>query len=121
VNARELTPEVDATIRVLADAGVTAADYRTAMRALNPLPTWDEMSDLDKGAALLHDHKRESEGADYAVENYPCSYIEDPRLTALDGEDASEHAAEVCGDDVFERLGAGEYRRLYDLALDHLG
>jgi hypothetical protein len=112
---------VAASTQILIDHGVTPAQYRAAVHAANPLPGWDEMSDLDKGAALLHDHKRESEGADYAVENYPCSYIEDPRLTALDGEDASEHAAEVCGGDVFDRLGAGEYRRLYDLALDHLG
>lgn len=113
------SPEVAAAIATLAEAGVTPADYRSAVRALNPLPTWDEMSDLDKGAALLHDHKRDSEGADYAVENYPCRYLDDPSLTALDGEDASEHAAEVCGEDVFERLGGSEYERLYDLALNH--
>lgn len=83
------------------------------------LPTWDEMSDLDKGAALLHDHKRDTEGGEYATEHYPCRYIEDSRLTALDEEDASDHAAEVCGFDVFERIGADEYHRLYDLALDY--
>jgi hypothetical protein len=121
VNAPEVTPEVADAIRTLVGAGVTPAQYRAAVRAANPLPTWSEMSDLDKGAALLHDHKRESEGADYAVENYPCSYIEDPRLTALDGEDASEHAAEVCGDDIFERLGGEEYHRLYELTLNHRG
>lgn len=114
------SPEIQAAIRTLADAGVTPSDYRAARRALNPLPGWDEMSDLDKGAALLHDHKRESEGSDYAVENYPCRYIEGPRLTALDSVDASDQAAEVCGgDDMFDRLGGEEYHRLYELALNH--
>lgn len=88
------------------------------MTNLNNLPGWDDMSDLDKGAALLHDHKRESEGVEYAVENYPARYLDDPRLTALSPADASAHAAHVCGDDVFERIGAAEHERLYDLALD---
>ncbi|MFI1194173.1 hypothetical protein ACH4T9_13060 [Micromonospora sp. NPDC020750] len=83
------------------------------------LPTWEQMSDLDKGAALLHDHKRDYEGVEYAVENYPARYFTDPRLTALDSEDASEHAAAVCGEDVVDRIGRDEHERLYDLALDH--
>jgi hypothetical protein len=83
------------------------------------LPAWAEMSDLDKGAALLHDHKRDEEGADYAAEHYPCQYIEDPRLTALGPKEASAHAAEVVGFDVFDRIGDAEYDRLYNLALDY--
>lgn len=83
------------------------------------LPAWTEMSDLDKGAALLHDHKRDEEGANYAAEHYPCRYIEDPRLTALGRTEASNHAAEVVGFDVLDRIGVEEYERLYDLALGH--
>jgi hypothetical protein len=83
------------------------------------LPAWDEMSDLDKGAALLHNHERDEEGVGYATEHYPCRYIDDPRLIALDRIDASNHAAEVCGSDAFNRLGDDEYMRLYELALDH--
>ncbi len=89
-------------------------------RILNgQLPTWDNMSDLDKGAALLHDHKRDYEGISYAVENYPARYWDDPRLTALTPTEASAHAAAVCGDDVLDRIGIDEHDRLYDLTLDH--
>lgn len=84
----------------------------------NKLPTWDEMSDLDKGAALLHLYKCESEGTEYADEHYPTRYLEDPALVALDEEDASEHAQGLFPKDVFDVLGAQEYDRLYDLALD---
>lgn len=52
------------------------------------LPSWPEMSDLDKGAALLHLHKCDSEGAGYAIENYPARYFDDPRLTALSPREA---------------------------------
>lgn len=81
------------------------------------LPGWAEMSDLDKGAALLHIHKRGYEGDEYAVENYPAKYIEDPRLTALDREDACDHAARF--EELAEELDGDEHGRLYNLALDH--
>ena len=93
-----------------------------------PLPTWDDMTDLDKGAALLHQHKREWEGADYAVENYPARYFDHPALTALTPAEASDHAkaclypvwvagAAKGADDLADALGPAEYQRLYDLAL----
>lgn len=78
------------------------------------------MSDLDKGAALLHLHKRDWEGAEYAVENYPAEYIEHPALVALNPSEACRHAVSV--EDDAERAGAlagDEYIRLYDLALAH--
>lgn len=82
------------------------------------LPTWAEMSDLDKGAALLHLHKREWEGSDYAIENYPAEYFEHPALTALSERDACRHAVSVENDaDLAGALGGGEYERLYELAL----
>jgi hypothetical protein len=79
------------------------------------LPTWNELSDLDKGAALLHLHKRDYEGASYAVENYPARYLDDPRLTALDSRAASGHAAQFRGE--AEALTGTEYERLYNAAL----
>lgn len=81
------------------------------------LPAWGDMSDLDKGAALMFLAKLENEGYEYAVENYPATYIEDPRLTALGPEDACAHAARF--EDVAEDMDGDEHERLYDLALDH--
>jgi hypothetical protein len=83
------------------------------------LPTWGQMSDLDKGAALLHDHKVQEEGESYATENYPAEYFDHPALLALDPAAASKHAQCLFGDeDPFDTLGAEEFDRLYDLALD---
>ncbi len=79
------------------------------------LPTWDEMTDLDKGAALMHLHKREYEGGDYAVENYPAEYHDHPALVALSPWYASGHAAGL--EDEAERLDSTEDERLYELAL----
>jgi hypothetical protein len=79
------------------------------------LPGWDEMSDLDKGAALLHTHKREYEGTSYAVDNYPARYFDHPALTALGPVGASGHAALV---DPGDSLPVADYERLYDATLD---
>jgi len=83
------------------------------------LPTWAELTDLDKGAALLHLHKRDWEGEEYAEENYPAEYFDHPALVALSPRDACRHAVSV--EDDADRAGAlrgDEYERLYDLALD---
>lgn len=84
------------------------------------LPTWEQMSDLDKGAALLHLHKVEVEGTEYATSDYPAEYFDHPALTALDGESASKHARALFEDDAdpWKALGDKEYDRLYNLALD---
>ncbi|MEU4558384.1 hypothetical protein AB0F72_08340 [Actinoplanes sp. NPDC023936] len=79
------------------------------------LPTWDEMSDLDKGAALMHLHKRDYEGISYAVENYPARYLDDPRLLALTPREASRHAAQF--ESLANELNGDTYERLYDAAL----
>jgi hypothetical protein len=86
----------------------------------NTLPTWEQMTDLDKGATLLHLHKREWEGEEYAVEEYPAKYFDDPRLTAMDEETACLQAVTYFADNeaAWDALGAAEYERLYDLALD---
>ena len=83
------------------------------------LPAWAEMTDLDKGAALLHLHKRDWEGPEYAESDYPARYFDHPALTALSPREACRHAVSV--EDDAERAGAlrdPEYGRLYDLALD---
>ncbi len=86
------------------------------------LPTWDEMSDLDRGCALLfvwkvyweHDYA-------YAREHYPCRYRDDAALSVLlSVSDACRHARAVTGGHlaIQARLGDAEWQRLYDLALD---
>lgn len=83
------------------------------------LPTWEQMSELDRGAALLHVWKRHWEGASYAISDYPCRYLDNPILVGLDERTASKHAAAVCGrhEAVLARLGVEEHDRLYNLAL----
>ena len=86
------------------------------MPDVNGLPAWADMSDLDKGAAVLHLHKREWEGGDYAAENYPARYFNDPALTALDPAAASAHAASM---EIYaDALSFDEIERLYDGALE---
>lgn len=79
------------------------------------IPTWEQMSDLDKGAALMHAHKREWEGASYAVEHYPAEYFDHPALLALGEKAASKHAARVTKG--WDDWDPDEVARLYDLAV----
>jgi hypothetical protein len=82
------------------------------------LPTWAQMTDLDKGAALLHLHKREWEGDDYAVSDYPARYFDNPALLALTPMQACRHAVSVERDaDDAGALKPPEYDRLYEMAL----
>lgn len=86
------------------------------------LPDWDDMTDLDRGAALMFLWKCYWERSyAYARDNYPATYINDPRLLALDARDACRHASAVAGShrEAEERWGSAETQRLYDLALDH--
>lgn len=82
------------------------------------LPSWDDMRDLDRGAALMHLWKAKREGGAYAREHYPCRYVVDPRLTALSVREACRHAGIVGPSyhEVCDRLGDVEVARLYDLA-----
>ncbi len=80
------------------------------------LPTWDDMTDLDKGAALMHLHKRDWEGGEYAERHYPARFYDHPALVALDTVAASKFAATL--DEDAETLLVGEHERLYDLALN---
>jgi len=81
------------------------------------LPTWDQMTDRDKNIAMWHVYKRESDGASYAVEEYPAEYRDHPDLVALDYNEACDHAKNVVGsiDQVFHRLGGDEYERLMNI------
>lgn len=103
--ARRMAERRDEVIEVLSDG--------------DELPGWDRMSDLDRGCALLHVFKVDSEGESYATENYPARYRDDPDLTELDDRASSEHARWVCGDydEVVDRLGLDEFERLYEMAL----
>ncbi len=80
------------------------------------LPTWADLTDLDKGNVLLHLHKREYEGGSYAEEHYPASFTDHPALVALDSAAACAFAKSMHSD--ANALHHDEYGRLYDLALD---
>ncbi len=95
-------------------------------RPLGALPAWDDLSDLDKGAALLHLHKVDNDGADYATQHYPARFHEHRLLVGLDPVTTSEYAQGLDGDNRREMgeewyapaPNADEWQRLYDLALD---
>lgn len=97
-----------------------------AEQPTDALPSWGDLSDVDKGCALLHAWKVDQEGRDYAVENYPAKFHDHPDLTALQpieacayvdalNIDLSDNDAVLIGD---RELSWDEYQRLYDLALD---
>lgn len=90
---------------------------------MSDLPSWDEMSDRDKNIAMWHVYKRESDGADYAIEEYPAEYRDHSGLVALDYDEACDHAKSVVGsiDEVFHRLGGDEYERLMNLDPNAVG
>jgi hypothetical protein len=84
------------------------------------LPTWEQMTDRDKHESLWHVWKRENEGVDYAIENYPAMYRDHPALVDLDEEESCDHAKSVVGsvEEAFGRMGPDEYARLLDLDPD---
>lgn len=85
--------------------------------------TWDDLSDLDKGAVLMFMHKVEYEGEDYALENYPVRFIEHPELLEMSQDEANDFA--LTFEDLLEEGVPGddeagtEFQRLYELALKH--
>lgn len=86
------------------------------------LPTWDDMSELDKGCALMFVWKVHWEKSyPYARSNYPCRYKEHPELVALCEKDACRHARVVTGGykAIDTKLGEEEFLRLYNKALDY--
>jgi hypothetical protein len=87
---------------------------------MSQLPAWEQMSDLDKGAALLHLRKIEVEGREYARAEYPARYIDLPALTGLDDEAASDHAESLFDGwyDAERTLGIDQVDRLRAVARD---
>lgn len=86
------------------------------------LPAWDDMSDLDKGAALMFVWKAHWErDYAYAREHYPVRFVDDPRLVRLGPVEACRHASLVTGGHTraLDRLGVDEHQRLYSLAHAH--
>lgn len=95
------------------------------------LPQWGELSDVDKGSALMFVWKCWWERSyRYAHDNYPATYIEHPMLLDLPVTERCRHATAVALDGLdryafrssyhatLHRLGEDEFKRLYDLALD---
>lgn len=56
------------------------------------LPTWGDLTDADKGAALGFLWKFANEDSDYARENYPARFLDHPVLTQLDDDEACQYA-----------------------------
>lgn len=118
---REHPERIRAILQYLFDGGneplpaVRATVHRLATEEPADLPTWSDLSDLDKGAALLHLHKREWEGGDYAEEHYPARFFDHPALCAMWPVEASRFATTF--EDDAENLPADEHARLYNLAL----
>jgi hypothetical protein len=95
------------------------------------LPSWDELTDIDKGCALMFVWKCHWErDFSYARENYPAIFRDHPALVDLPRNAACIYARAVCQagepyrrgetthDVVSRRLGHDEHDRLYNLALD---
>lgn len=96
--------------------GIPGTGWLVASR----LPQWDGLTDLDKGAALMHAWKVHWEASPaYARENYPVRYFDHPELLALDIAVQCRHARAVTSghNRAFDALGHDERQRLYDLAL----
>lgn len=83
------------------------------------LPYWPDMTDLDRGGALMHAWKCWWErSAIYAREHYPARYHDDPLLVGLEPGEACRHALIVTGghEAVLQRLGHRWWRELYETA-----
>lgn len=85
--------------------------------------TWDELSDLDKGAILLFLIACETDGTSYAREHYPVKFLEHPELTELSTNEANDFALRFEDELEFGVPGdddqGTEYQRLYNLAHKH--
>lgn len=83
------------------------------------LPSWDEMTDLDRSHALAYAWLCHHRGISYAIQTNPCIYVDAPALIGLDAITAGTHALAVCGPlhSLIARIGKAEYDRLYNLAL----
>lgn len=100
--------------------------YRLPARfsSLDPrsLPSWDDLSDVDKGCVLMFLQKVEVEGEEYARENYSAQFVDNEVLVALVSADACDYAIgfedQHSAESVLAEGGdLDEWQRLYDLAL----
>jgi len=94
------------------------------------LPAWDELTDVDKGNALMFVWKCHWEKSySYAREHYPATFRDHPVLRDLPSNVRCQYAKTVCRGDVSyahqvntcdvvrKRLGDDEFDLLYNLAL----
>lgn len=86
---------------------------------MTALPSWDEMTDMDRSAAIAYAWLCYRRGVPFAIQDGPCTYVDAPELVALDAIAAYRHALAVCGPlhDLVARIGKAEYDRLYNLTL----
>ncbi|MEU8310458.1 hypothetical protein AB0C84_43530 [Actinomadura sp. NPDC048955] len=84
------------------------------------LPGWDEMSDYDRGWALLHVYERDKRGTQHALTYSAPRFADDPRLSSLSAEAASAHATKIVSttDEIIETIGEDEYDRLIAVVAD---
>jgi len=87
------------------------------------LPAWEDLTDRDRGAALVHTERAERDGADYAAEFYTPGF-EHERLAGLAAGTRARYARQLvqahCPDlslaSLTDWLGWDEYERLTGLA-----
>lgn len=86
---------------------------------MTSLPSWEEMTDVDRSQAIAYAWLCHRRGQPYAITNGPCRYVDAPDLAALDPVAAGVHALGACGPlrSLIARIGKAEYDRLYNLAL----
>ena len=82
------------------------------------VPSWDDLTDHDKGAVIVYLRMREDEGRSYADENYPVCFRDNETLKSLSQHAANRYALLVIGtlSHIEKTLGLQETYRLYDLA-----
>lgn len=94
---------------------LTAAQLLTLLEnapiELLQLPTWDDMSALDKGAACMHWVKEDAGDGN----EYPCRYFDSHALVQLSQAQANAHAATMF--EIIQRLPYDQYDTLYEKAL----
>ena len=91
------------------------------------LKGWDGLSDRDKACVVAYWGKCDTEGQQYAQENYPARFVEDFVLANLTRAEACDYAGRLlCAltekgedslgeGDAFAALGADEWDRLMDI------
>jgi hypothetical protein len=72
-----------------------SGQFPVCWHAAAGLPGWEDMSDLDRGAALLHARQRDKIGDLAAIVLYPAVYFDHADLARLAPEIASRHAWSV--------------------------